>query len=88
MYYPMSHKYLNVVCIAVRCKESICYVAMRLPNMLPWSGKGRFYMAMVDEYTESAQVGDMVEALHAPLEKLFEIPVAPFWLDASHMVTK
>ena len=41
---------------------------------------GSFHMAVVDESTRSAQVGDPVDALHAPKDKLFELPVLPFRL--------
>mmetsp|Transcript_8403 Transcript_8403/g.15863 ORF Transcript_8403/g.15863 Transcript_8403/m.15863 type:complete len:374 (+) Transcript_8403:107-1228(+) len=41
---------------------------------------GSLHMALVDDDTASAQVGDPVDALHAPKEKLFELPVQPFRL--------
>jgi hypothetical protein len=41
---------------------------------------GSFHIAVVDESTRSAQVGDPVDALHAPKDKLFELPVSPFCL--------
>ncbi len=47
---------------------------------------GHFHMAVVDDDTESAQVGDPVDAFHVIPEKQFEIPVAPFRLDATGMV--
>jgi uncharacterized protein affecting Mg2+/Co2+ transport len=42
--------------------------------------RGSLHLAMVDDDTVSAQVGDPVDALHAPKEKLFEVPVQPFRL--------
>jgi len=41
---------------------------------------GTFHMAEVDAGTRSAQVGDPVDALYAPKDKLFELPVSPFRL--------
>jgi uncharacterized protein affecting Mg2+/Co2+ transport len=46
------------------------------------SMRGSFHMAVVDDDTESAQVGDPVDALRAPKEKLFELTVQPFRLIA------
>jgi uncharacterized protein affecting Mg2+/Co2+ transport len=43
---------------------------------------GCFHMALVDHDTNSAQVGDKVDALHSPKDKLFRMPVAPFRLVA------
>ena len=45
--------------------------------------KGCFHMAAVDRDTKSAQVGDMVDALHAPKDQRFKIQVAPFRLIAN-----
>lgn len=50
--------------------------------------KGCFHMAIVDDDTESAQVGDPVEAFHATPDKLFELSVAPFRLIATDTVSK
>ncbi len=43
---------------------------------------GCFHMAAVSNETNSAQVGDKVDALFAPKDKLFKMPVAPFRLIA------
>lgn len=47
------------------------------------SMSGCFHMASVHPNTKSAQVGDPVDALHAPKDKLFRMPVAPFRLIAN-----
>mmetsp|Transcript_26183 Transcript_26183/g.40039 ORF Transcript_26183/g.40039 Transcript_26183/m.40039 type:complete len:405 (+) Transcript_26183:274-1488(+) len=50
--------------------------------------KGCFHMAIVDDDTECAQVGDPVEAFHASPDKLFELNVAPFRLIATGAESK
>mmetsp|Transcript_9606 Transcript_9606/g.11189 ORF Transcript_9606/g.11189 Transcript_9606/m.11189 type:complete len:154 (-) Transcript_9606:44-505(-) len=44
---------------------------------------GCFHMAIVDDETESAQVGDPVDAFKLPSDRLFELEVAPFKLSAN-----
>jgi len=41
---------------------------------------GSFHMAVVDGDTKSGQVGDPVDAMHSPKDKVFEMPVATFRL--------